>query len=88
MLVALLALSANLLLVIGFHDRFWWAPDEGGYAHVAERILDGEVLNREVQDVHAGYVNLLNAAALGVFGRSMLSLRVTYWPEGYLRRLR
>jgi hypothetical protein len=58
-----------------FHDRFWWPPDEGAYAHVADRILAGEVLNRDVQDIHAGYVNFANAAALWVFGHDLLSLR-------------
>jgi hypothetical protein len=58
-----------------FHDRFWYAPDEGNYAHVAERLLQGEVLHRDVQDVHAGYVNFANAAALRLFGLDLLSLR-------------
>lgn len=58
-----------------FHDRFWYPPDEGNYAHVAERMLDGQVLNRDVQDVHAGYINVLNAGAMGLFGRDLLSLR-------------
>jgi hypothetical protein len=42
---------------------------------VAERLLSGEVLNRDVQDVHAGTINFLNAAALAAFGRRMVSLR-------------
>lgn len=58
-----------------FHDRFWWPPDEGAYAHVAERVLAGEVLNRDVQDIHPGYINLANAAALWAFGHDLLSLR-------------
>lgn len=58
-----------------YHDRTWWERDEGQLAHVAERILDGEVLHRDVQDVRPGYVNFINAAALYLFGSSLLSLR-------------
>jgi len=74
--LALVAAIAFAAVVLGhFHDRFWWPPDEGAYAHVAERVAAGEVLNRDVQDIHPGYINLANAAALGVFGHEMLSLR-------------
>src|SRR5688572_8929120 len=58
-----------------FHDHFWYAPDEGNYAHVAQRIIDGEVLNSQIQDVHAGYINFVNAAAFRAFGLDLLSLR-------------
>jgi hypothetical protein len=69
------ALLLNAAILWHFHDRFWWPPDEGSYAHVAERMLDGEVLNRDVQDIHAGAINFLNAAAMALFGRHMLALR-------------
>ena len=65
----------NALVLAHFHDQFWWAPDEGNYAHVAERLLDGEVLHAEVQDIHPGHVNFTNAAALGLFGRELVSMR-------------
>ena len=74
-LVALGTVLLNAWVIGHFHDRFWWAPDEGNYAHVAERILDGEVLHAEVQDIHPGYVNFTNAAAMAVFGRRLVSLR-------------
>ena len=61
---AVLAVASSLLLLLHFHDRFWWPPDEGNFAHVAERILDGEVLHVDVQDVHAGHINFVNAAAM------------------------
>ncbi len=82
-----------------FHDRFWWPPDEGAYAHVADRIVRGDVLNADVQDVHLGYVNFANALALRMFGDDLLSLRyplvlmgvveagLVYWlfrPQGRL----
>jgi len=57
------------------HNSFWWPPDEGNYAHVAERLLSGETLHKDVQDVHAGYINFINAAAFSVFGVRLVSLR-------------
>jgi hypothetical protein len=71
---ALVLLVSGVLLII-YHDRSWWGPDDGNFAHVAERILDGEVLNRDVQDVHAGYINFANAGAMALFGREIVSMR-------------
>ncbi len=65
----------NAGLLWWFHDRTWWGPDDGQLAHVAERLLQGEVLHRDIQDVRPGYVNFINAAALYLFGPSLLSLR-------------
>jgi hypothetical protein len=72
--------AAVTVLVSGFvfwtyHNRFWYAPDEGNYAHVAQRVLSGEVLNRDVQDLHMGYVNFANAGWMWLFGERLLSLR-------------
>lgn len=71
-----LVMLIQLALVSHFWNRYWYAPDEGNYAHVAERLLDGEVLNGDVQDVHFGTINFLNAGAMALFGRRMASLRI------------
>ncbi len=72
-LVAALLLAA---LVLGhYHDRFWWAPDDGADMHMAERLLAGEVMHQDIHDVHPGYHNFLNAAALWLFGADIVSLR-------------
>ena len=70
---AVAAFAGALALV--FHDRFWWAPDEGAYAYVASRILAGDTLNGTVQDLHAGYINLWHAAMFRLFGEDLVSLR-------------
>jgi hypothetical protein len=57
------------------HDRQWNAYDDGAYLHVADRMLHGEVLNRDVQDVHAGYINFANAGAMWLFGNDAVSPR-------------
>ncbi len=73
---AVAAITIATAISVAFYDRFWYAPDDGAYAHVASRILQGEVLNGTVQDVHAGYVNFVNAAALALFGPDLTSLRI------------
>lgn len=78
------SLAAGLLLVatlsasvVGyFYDQFSYLPDDGTYAYIASRVLAGDVLNRDIQDIHAGYITFFNAAALKVFGSSLLSLRI------------
>lgn len=73
------ALSFALGICAGFiwyfHDRFWWPVDEGIYAYVAQRLNAGDVLHRDLVDLHAGYVNWLNALAFRVFGEDLLSMR-------------
>jgi hypothetical protein len=71
----IVAALASAALLWTFHDQHWYAVDEGNYAHVAERVLAGETLNLDVQDVHPGYINFLNAAAFKVFGLDLRSLR-------------
>ena len=63
------------LVIWPFHNQFLWPPDEGAYAYVADLINRGFVLNRDVQDVHLGYVNFTNALSLRVFGDSFSSMR-------------
>jgi hypothetical protein len=70
-----IAMLMSAFLLYAYYDKTWYPPDEGNYATVAERVLNGEVLNRQVQDIHPGYVTFVNAAALGIFGLDLLSLR-------------
>ena len=73
-------------LVLGtYHDRFWWPPDDGTYAHIADRILAGEVLNRDIQDLHPGYVHFANALALRTFGDALVSQRYPLVALGLLQ---
>ena len=65
----------NVGLLWWYHDRTWWESDDGQFAHIAERILNGEVLHRDIQDVRPGYVNFINAVAFYLFGPALSSLR-------------
>src|SRR5688572_13673989 len=69
------ALVASGLVLWHFHDRFSLPQDEGIYANLADRIASGERLNIDVQELHPGYGTFLNAAALKIFGTSLVSLR-------------
>ena len=74
-LVAALALGEGAALLLLLHDRFWWAPDEGVYAYVAQRLLHGARLHADLQDLHPGYVQLVGAGAFWLFGEDLVSLR-------------
>ena len=63
------------VLLYAYYDKTWYPPDEGNYATIAQRVLNGEVLNCQVQDIHPGYITFVNAEALRLFGLDLLSLR-------------
>jgi len=71
----ILVVLLSTAVMIAYHNRFWAPADEGKFAHVAERILLGQVLHRDVQDLHAGYVNFVNAGAFSLFGVRIVSMR-------------
>jgi hypothetical protein len=50
-------------------------PDEGHWAHVAERVLDGDLLHVDVEEFHPGYIHMIHAAAFAIFGKDLVSLR-------------
>ena len=73
------AAAANIVIaaaiVVYFHNRFWWPADDGVYAYIADELRNGAVLNRDLHDIHGGYVHFLHALALDIFGRDIASLR-------------
>ena len=74
--LALATVSAvNAALLWFFHNRYWYPTDDGFYAHIAERLMSGEVLNRDVQDIHPGYVHAVHVLAFQTFGVDLVSLR-------------
>ncbi len=77
--------GVSLLILLYYHNRFWLPRDDGYYAHIADRILNGAVLNRDVQALHTGYVYLLNALALRLFGHDLISLRYPLIVAGVLQ---
>ena len=72
-------------IVLRYYDRMWLPGDDGYYAHIAQRVLGGEVLHRDVQALHPGYVYLVDALALRLFGPSLVSLRYPLVATGIIQ---
>ena len=77
----------NAVVLVYFHDRFWWPPDEGVYAHTAERMLNGEVLNKDVEEIHTGYIHFIHVASFAAFGTRLVSMRYPLIIAGFLQSL-
>lgn len=74
-LVFAIAAVLNGAILWYFHDRYWYPTDDGFYANIAERLLSGEVLTKDIQDLHPGYIHFLNAGAMRLFGIDLVSPR-------------
>jgi len=81
----LFVLVFNTLTLAYFHNRFWWPPDEGVYAHTAERMLNGEILNKDVEEIHTGYIHFIHVAAFAAFRTKLLSLRYPLMAAAFLQ---
>lgn len=75
----------NGTVLVYFHDRFWWPPDEGVYAHTAERMLHGEVLNKDVEEIHTGYIHFIHVTSFAAFGTKLVSMRYPLVIAGFLQ---
>ena len=65
----------NAVLIGLFFDKAWIPSDDGHYVHVADRLVDGQVLNADVEEFHPGYIHFVHAASLELFGDEIVSLR-------------
>jgi len=81
----LITIAFNGIVLFYFHNRFWWPPDEGVYAHIAERVMKGEVLNSDVEEIHAGYLNLLHSVVFRIFGVRLVSLRYPLMAAAFIQ---
>ncbi len=86
-LALLLIVVFNGIVLVYFHNRFWWPPDEGVYAHTAERMLNGEVLNKDVEEIHTGYIHFIHVASFAAFGTKLVSMRYPLIVAGFLQSL-
>ncbi|MEZ5826573.1 MAG: glycosyltransferase family 39 protein [Geminicoccaceae bacterium] len=69
------ALLVNTALLYTIHDHFWWPADDGYYAHIATRLLRGDVLYRDLEDFHLGLVHVVNVLSMALFGETLQALR-------------
>lgn len=79
--------ASNLALLWFFHNRYWYPTDDGFYAHIAQRLLSGEALNRDIQDIHPGYIHFVHALALRVFGPDLVSLRYPMVAAAFIQAI-
>lgn len=56
----------------------WWPIDDSVFAHLAERVLQGDVYGVDVHDFHGGYHTYLNALLFKVFGADTAVLRYPF----------
>jgi 4-amino-4-deoxy-L-arabinose transferase-like glycosyltransferase len=56
-------------------DQGWVAHDDGAFAQMATRVLDGELPHREFVDLYTGGMTFLNAATMSLFGEDIVVLR-------------
>ncbi len=77
----------NFLLLVSFYDSTWAPADDGIYAHLGERILSGEISNKDFQSIHPGFINFVNAASMWMFGPQLVSLRFPLILVGLLQAI-
>ncbi len=65
----------NVVLILAFYNKGWIPNDDGHYSYVAKRLADGDVLSRDIEELHPGYVHFIHAWSLKIFGTSLVSLR-------------
>jgi len=71
----LLCLLASLFISWFYHDKFWWGPDDGHYGYVSQRILDGDLIHKDVQALHPGPIYFINAFFLNLAAGDMVGMR-------------
>ena len=69
------AVGLSAVLVGSFYDRGWHFDDDGVFAYMAWRLLEGDVLTRDFADIHPGLLNFFHAGVFAMLGESLLSLR-------------
>lgn len=71
-----LAVAASTLLVlVYFHASYIEIHDDGVFAYVASRLLNGARLNLDVVSFHSGFLHFIHMLAFRFFGVDFVSLR-------------
>lgn len=68
----------SLVLLIHYHDCFWYAPDEGVFAYFADLVHQGKIYGVDFHGVQPGYHALWNAFLFDIFGRDLIVLRYPF----------
>jgi len=76
-LIIIWVLSA--VYVFRFVDRGWIPHDDGGLAHMAERVLAGELPHRDFDEIYTGGLSFLYAVAFKILGVKLISIRIVLY---------
>ena len=74
-IVLIICLFVSFVVSCFFHNRFWWGPDDGYFGYIAQQILNGEVLHKDIKVVHSGLNYLINAMSLKFSDGDLVGLR-------------
>lgn len=75
------------LLLLYYHDLFWYAPDEGVFAHMADRVNAGQIYGVDFNGLQPGYHALLNAYLFEHLGRDLVVLRYPILVMGCIQAM-
>jgi len=77
--VLLIVWAISAAYLIYFVDRGWIPHDEGSLAHMAERVLHGELPHRDFDEFYTGGLSFLYAAAFRIFGVKLITIRIVLY---------
>ena len=58
-----------------FHDKGWLRRDAGYFGYISQRMLEGDIIHRDIQVLHAGLINFLNTLFLKLSDGDLVGLR-------------
>lgn len=74
-IVFALCLLASFALSLAVHERLSWAPDDGFYAYMAERMAAGDIIHKDLQILHPGLLYFFHEFIFKLTGDGFVSLR-------------
>jgi hypothetical protein len=74
-LVFAIVWAASSIYLFHCRNAIFFPLDEGLLAQSAERVLNGQLPHRDFVDVYTGALNVLDAAAFGIWGRNLMAIR-------------
>jgi hypothetical protein len=77
--------AGALSILIYFHASYIEIHDDGVFAYVAQRLLNGAVLNRDVLSFHSGFLHFIHVIAFRFFGVDFVSLRYPLMLSAFLQ---
>ena len=67
--------SISFCVLAWYHNIFWFAPDEGVFAHISERVNNGDVIGVDFYTLHPGLFYFWNAFLFKIFSYDLVVMR-------------